>query len=108
MVQASLFDLGHGGANSMMSSRFAPPSAQPTGVPAPSVASDHFQPDLRRSTGLLPVPAPAQGTLSRLLTLVSSSSSVSRPSAASSSQTVISTVASVAAAGTTTLPEGIT
>lgn len=51
------------GPNRVMSLRFAPSAAQPTAMPAASVAIEVFQPDLRLSTGLLPVPGPPQGAL---------------------------------------------
>ena len=45
------------GSNRMLSWRLAPSMAQPTGIPARSVASDHLNPSLARSQGFFPVPS---------------------------------------------------
>ena len=48
------------GSNRMLSCQLSPSVAHPTGMPLPSVAKDHFHPDLTRSQGSFPVPSPPQ------------------------------------------------
>ena len=49
------------GSSRVLSWRLAPAAAHPSGMPRPSQASDHFQPDLALSQGLGPVPGPPEG-----------------------------------------------
>jgi hypothetical protein len=51
------------GSSNVTSLRLAPSVAHPIGMPLVSTATDHFQPILALSTGLLPVPSPPQGAL---------------------------------------------